>query len=304
MSGLLLHPEFLLKVPFRGKRLARDLEKRAQEVAARIAAKPADRSVGVTVLIRTKNNEVEIGQLLDDIRANQEYFAGPVQVVLVDTESTDDTLFIAKHYDKFFEVTIVPIKQKDFDYATSLNVGFEAARHALVFVLVGHSCLSNKLTLAAAVMYANMPDFIGGFCYTVPNANASLTEKLAMGFYEPAGMISRPAVPLTKEVMGMMGGNCSLVRREAWEKLGGYDPRYGAGGEDADFGRRALAAGYKIMIDPVLTVHHTHGLSFLDNLRQLHYWSKLGKPVPFDAAKLAKFRNDLALEDKADSPAD
>ena len=172
MNSLLLHPENLLRVPFRGKRMAADLEKRAQEVKGLISSRSAAQSTGVTVLIRTKNDSASIGQLMEDIRANQEYFAGPVQVVLVDTESSDDTRAIAQSYSKFFEVTIVPIKQVEFDYAKSLNIGFAAAKHPIIFTLVGHSSFSNKMTLAGAGLYIDKPDFVGGFCYTVPNANA------------------------------------------------------------------------------------------------------------------------------------
>lgn len=293
MNSLLLHPENLLRVPFRGKRLVADLEKRAQEVKEFISSRSTAQSTGVTVLIRTKNDSASIGQLMEDIRANQEYFAGPVQVVLVDTESSDDTRAIAQGYSKFFEVTIVPIKQAEFDYAKSLNIGFAAAKHPVIFTLVGHSSLSNKMTLMAAGLYSDKQDFVGGFCYTVPNANASLIERLVMGFVEPGGMLSRPPTPLVKPIMGMMGANCSVVRRKVWEELDGYDKRYGAGGEDSDLGRRAVAAGYSIMIDPVLTVHHTHGLGLIDNIRQYFYWRKLARPLPFDAAELAKFRPDL-----------
>jgi GT2 family glycosyltransferase len=294
MSDLLLHPENLLRVPVRGKQMAQNLERRVQEFRDQVSTLPADRSVGISILIRTKNDAGELGQLLDDIRANQEYFAGPIQIVLVDTESTDDTVKIAKRYDKFFEVTIVPIKQARFNYPLSLNVGFKAAKHGLVFTMVGHTALSNKLTLAAAGLYAQRKDYVGGFCYTMPNANASLTELLGFGFALPFSMISKPAKLLTKELMGMMGANCSVVRREVWEELGGYDLRFAAGGEDADFGRRAWKAGYKIMVDPVLTVHHTHGLGPIGNARQFLYWWKLGQPRGFDASKLEKFRPDLA----------
>lgn len=297
--SLLLHPENLLRVPFRGKRMAADLERRAHELKQLVESTPTDSAVGITVLIRTKNDAAEIGQIMDDIRANQQYFSGPVQVVLVDTESSDDTLAIAKRYDKFFEVSVVPIKQLEFDYATSLNVGFAAAKHGLVFTLVGHSSLTNKLTLAAGGLYGGKPELAGGFCYPMPNRNASLTERLAIGFSRPAAMLTKPASLLDKEIMGMMGANCSLVRRAVWKKLGGYDKDYGAGGEDAEFGRRARAAGYKITVDPLLTVYHTHGLGPIGSIRQLLYWRKLGKPLPFDAKRLAKFRSDLGLKSSA-----
>jgi glycosyltransferase involved in cell wall biosynthesis len=294
MSELLLHPENLLRVPVRGSQMVENLERRVQELRDQVSTLPVDRSLGISILIRTKNDAGEIGQLLDDIRANQEYFAGPIQIILVDTESSDDTLKIAKRYDKFFEVTVVPIKQAEFDYPKSLNRGFEAAKHGLVFTLVGHSALTNKLTLAAARLYAGRSDYVGGFCYTMPNSNATFMERLAYGFGRPAGMLKTAASPLTKEIMGMMGANCSVVRREAWKKLGGYNLYYAAGGEDADFGRRAMAAGYKVVIDPVLTVYHSHGLGFIGNARQMMYWWKLGKPRGFDASRLEKFRPDLA----------
>jgi len=298
MSELLLHPENLLRVPFRGKQMAENLEKRVQEFKDKLSALPAGRSAAISILIRTKNDAGELGQLLDDIRANQAYFKGPLQIVLVDTESTDETVKIARRYDKFFEVTVVPIKQAEFDYPKSLNSGFEAAKHGLVFTLVGHTALTNKLTLAAIGLYADRPEYAGGFCYTMPNRNASLTEHVGFGFGRPAQMLKAPAGTLTKEIMGMMGANCSVVRREVWQKLGGYNPAYAAGGEDADFGRRAWAAGYKIMLDPVLTVYHSHGLGFWGNVRQLRYWWGLGKPRRFEAAKLEKFRPDLAAKSR------
>jgi GT2 family glycosyltransferase len=289
MSDLLLHPENLFRVPFVGRRLVRDLEQRAREALAQ----PADPAVGVTVLIRTKNDKKFIGGIMDDLRANQEYFRGKVQVVLVDTESTDGTVEIAQRYNKFFDITVVSIKQKDFNYATSLNVGFEAAKHEPVFMIVGHSRLTNKATLAAVAQYANRKEFAGGYCWPMPSATATLADRLQT-ITGPMAKIHKPACLVKKASVYIMGANCALVRRSIWKELGGYNERYGAGGEDWEFGVRAMAAGYKVMIDPALTVYHSHELSFVEHLRQIHYWQTLTtKPNQFDASALAKYRKDL-----------
>ena len=83
-------------------------------------------------------------------------------------------------------------------------------------------------------------------------------------------------------------GACMAVRREVWEKLGGFDEGLGAGtrfraGEDGDFAIRALLAGYWIYETPAVYVTH-HGLRKWADLPALidGYWFGTG-------AVLAKF---------------
>jgi glycosyltransferase involved in cell wall biosynthesis/GT2 family glycosyltransferase len=50
-------------------------------------------------------------------------------------------------------------------------------------------------------------------------------------------------------------GTCFLVRRDVFEALGGFDTRYWLYGEEADFCRRALDAGWRIAV-----VDHAHAI--------------------------------------------
>ncbi len=50
---------------------------------------------------------------------------------------------------------------------------------------------------------------------------------------------------------------CNLfVRRETFEKLGGFDESFGYIGEDTDFVRRALDSGARVVLDPSVRVRH------------------------------------------------
>lgn len=57
-----------------------------------------------------------------------------------------------------------------------------------------------------------------------------------------------------------MTGCCLLVRRDCWERLGGFDTDFFLYYEDVDFCRRARAAGWAVWFEPALAVTHHHPL--------------------------------------------
>lgn len=93
-------------------------------------------------------------------------------------------------------------------------------------------------------------------------------------------------------MLGFLATNASLINKVAWAEIGGFDEAYAAGGEDGAFAKAVIQAGHKIVVDPAMSVHHTHGLGFVDSLRQLRYWTTLGKPQAFSQQRLAKFRKE------------
>ena len=58
-----------------------------------------------------------------------------------------------------------------------------------------------------------------------------------------------------------VSGACMLVRREAFESVGGFDDRYWMYWEDADLCRRLVDLGWRIFYEPSAVVHHATGAS-------------------------------------------
>ena len=58
-----------------------------------------------------------------------------------------------------------------------------------------------------------------------------------------------------------VSGACMLVRREAFDAVGGFDEGYWMYWEDADFCRRLWDAGWQVFFEPAATVHHATGAS-------------------------------------------
>lgn len=276
----LLHEELLLQIPLTGEFVRDSLAERASEVMMSTNGLP---DPNVSVLIRSRNNVDQLEMLLEDVR-NQR-FDGEVEVVLVDTESTDGTVQVGKD----FGATIVPVAQHGFTYPNALNRGFAAASHPWVYSFVDHSLLSNDQILRIATRSGAQADVAGVSGITLPNANASWVERAATAVNFP-NRVRKPASTASKLVLGFLATNASLISKEAWAEVGGFDEAYAAGGEDGAFAKAVLEAGHKIVVDPAMSVHHTHGLGLADSLRQFRYWTTLSKPQAFSQEKLAKFR--------------
>ena len=58
-----------------------------------------------------------------------------------------------------------------------------------------------------------------------------------------------------------VSGACFLIRRETWDRLGGFDPAYFMYMEDVDLCWRARAAGYEVGYEPGAEVIHVQGVS-------------------------------------------
>lgn len=85
----------------------------------------------VSIVIRAFNEEKHLGNLLDSI---QQQTVRDIEIILVDSGSTDRTLAIAARY----PITVLHIKPGEFTFGRSLNLGLRAARADLAVVASAH----------------------------------------------------------------------------------------------------------------------------------------------------------------------
>ncbi|MEN8172259.1 MAG: glycosyltransferase family 2 protein [Chloroflexota bacterium] len=84
-----------------------------------------------SVVIRAYNEAESIGRLLSGIKKQT---LKNVEIILVDSGSTDDTVAIASNY----SVEIVHIRPEDFTFGRSLNMGIAAASGEFVVIISAH----------------------------------------------------------------------------------------------------------------------------------------------------------------------
>jgi glycosyltransferase involved in cell wall biosynthesis len=283
MSAELLHPELFDKTPVFGGRVRSEIARHATEITP-----SADRPK-LSVVIRTRNEREQLEALLDDL--DQQEGINDTQVIIVDTESTDGTRQLAEaRADEVIRLT-----QAEFTYPKASNLGVEAADNPVAYVTVGHALMATTKTLIAATNHFTDPNVAGVFANVFPGPNASVTERIAT---MNTSLVLREPHAVEGVEPGLLGATSTAISKEIWSELGKFDPRYEAGGEDTELGRKMLEHGYDVVFDPLLNVHHSHGIGPINAIKQVIAWNKMLKgPQQFDAGGLRQRRPDLYQKD-------
>jgi glycosyltransferase involved in cell wall biosynthesis len=285
----LLHPELLETVPFGNLRTAKLLNQRISDT---LVDDPRS-DPNVSLVVRVFNEAAKLEKLFEDI--DKQLYSGEVQVIVVDNCSRDRSAEVAKGHG----AEVVTLPRSEFTYPRSMNVGVEAAGNDLVFLTVAHVRLSNTHNLHAGARHFNRNDnTAGAFGTCLPGEGASYLERWAAAG-DPTLFLARPAKPIKKCGLGALGATGAMISKRVWTELGRFDERYQAGGEDTALAKLMLKAGYRLVQEPAMTVHHSHGLGFKDTVKQYIHQRATRAPTQFDEQRLMARRPDLRANELA-----
>lgn len=195
-----------------------------------------------SIVIRAYNEENHIGRLLTGISQQS---LGNVQIILVDSGSSDATLAIASR----FPVEIVQIRPEDFTFGRSLNDGIRQAKAELIVI-------------ASAHVYPVYPDWLQrllepfddsqvGLVYGKQRGNASTK-------FSEHQIFARwfPEQPQTRQPHPFCNNANAAIRRRLWEEHA-YDETL-PGLEDLEWARWVMEQGYCIAYVPQAEIIHVH----------------------------------------------
>jgi len=236
----------------------------------------------ISIIIRAKNEARNLRKLIPQIKAQKSINQKDIEIIVVDNESSDKTQEVARNFGK-----VISISDKDFSYPKASNLGIKKSHGEIIIMLDAHAELIRNDWLKNIIKYFDDPEVAGVYSPELPASNASIWEKL---FYIPAFYFRKITSPdvITSARPGVMAAVCCALRKSFWNKHH-FNEKYGAGGEDLEWGIWALKNGYKIIRDTNCAVYHSHGLSLKNLIRQYKYWIYIRRPHPFDRGKL-KYR--------------
>ncbi|MHC4172908.1 MAG: glycosyltransferase family 2 protein [Planctomycetota bacterium] len=202
----------------------------------------------ISCIIRTYNEAKYIGRVIETIRS-QEKFGNAVEIVVIDSGSTDATLKIARKH----IVKIIEIPKVEFNYSRSLNLGIENSVGDLIVILSAHSVPCSNDWLKTMVACLEDKTVAGVYCRQIPWPEADLPEVLMIE--RMFGENRRVFCEKTPENNVSFSNAGSCIRRSVWNE---HHFANLPAAEDLEWVQWAIAHGYKIVYEPGAIVWHSH----------------------------------------------
>jgi glycosyltransferase involved in cell wall biosynthesis len=198
-----------------------------------------------SIIIRAYNEEQHIGRLLAGINAQT---VKDVQVILVDSGSTDSTVRIAQQ----FPVDVVTIKPEEFTFGRSLNYGIARAEADLV-------------VMASAHVYPVYPDWLETLLAPFKDPQVALSYGKQRGCettqFSEHQIFHQwfPEISVSRQTTPFCNNANSAIRRALWQEHP-YDEMLPAL-EDLAWSNWAQKNGYAIAYCAEAEVIHVHNES-------------------------------------------
>ncbi|RJR35902.1 MAG: glycosyltransferase [Deltaproteobacteria bacterium] len=195
-----------------------------------------------SVIIRCCNEERHIGLLLDGLIQQT---ARGVEIIVVDSGSTDATLSIAARY----PTRIISIPPEEFSFGRSLNLGCRQARGKFLVFASAHAYPVFKVWLERLLAPFADPNVAMVYGKQRGNEVTKYSEHRVFAKWFPDQSDPNQKHPFCNNAN-------AAIRRKVWEKLP-FDETL-TGLEDIDWANRAMQSGQKIAYAADAVVAHVH----------------------------------------------
>ena len=224
-------------------------------------------SSSVSVIVPVRNGEHTIQPLLESLQ-KLDYDRNKVEVIVVDGNSTDKTREIVKKY----PVKLVTEKRIGLNLAR--NIGIKSSNGEII-AFTDSDCIvppdwitrivenfkDSKVSCVGGSAKAFDSDFVSQY------ADNSIVR--LMPFFT-----KREELEKVKPFFRHPAGCNMAFRRKVAEEVGYFDERIQFGFDEVEFADRVCRAGYKMILDPKVTVWHKHRSTLGEFLKQNFQYGK------------------------------
>jgi len=176
------------------------------------------------------------------------------EIILVDNNSSDSSIeFVKNNYPEIIMIKL----DKNYGFAYPNNVGAKNARGQLLLFL-NNDTITTPNFVSELVKIMNSDPKIGICQSLLLKINDEVDS--SGDFIDSIGVAysSKERVKTVKEILSAKGASM-IIRKDIFERLGGFDEKFFVSFEDVDLGWRCWILGYKVLINPYSVVYHIGG---------------------------------------------
>lgn len=198
-----------------------------------------------SIIIRSFNEERHIGRLLDGIARQQLTEGNTIEVIVVDSGSSDSTVAIAEK----MGAKVVHISKEEFSFGRALNMGCSSASGDILLFASAHVYPVYTDWVEKMMSPFTSKDIALVYGRQVGNEMTRFSEHEVFAKWFPSQSNYDQPTPFCNNA------NCA-IRRSLWGEQP-YD-EYLTGLEDLDWASKMMSRGYKIAYEAEAPVVHVH----------------------------------------------
>lgn len=197
----------------------------------------------VSVVLTTYNSEDTIEDVLISLTRQRDIPISNIELIIVDGGSTDNTLVILRRFlemwaNIFYDARLI-VHDKNYGLSRARNDGIKASRGKYVLIL-DHDVIMSESTLSKLVKFLESAPLQIAAC-----------SPLLVPF--PSSIVDSWMVVVLKDRITRASSvaNCTLLRREVFERAGLYDETLGPPftiAEDMEYCARIMRSGYDVVV--------------------------------------------------------
>lgn len=233
----------------------------------------ASRPIVSAIVVSYRTPDLTVSAL----RSLVDFLPSPSELWVVDNASGDGSMNQVR--ERCPEAKIIELTENvGFGRANNIALGRSDGEYLLL--LNSDARLTDRRTIphmiermredpSLAVLGPKLTDADGNHEFSA-RAFPTLTRECVrrFGFYllAPRATVGRLLLgdfwtPTSPTLVDWVTGACMLVRRSAYEEIGGFDPRLFMYGEEQEWARRFHRAGWRVLYDPEVSVVHRRAAS-------------------------------------------
>ena len=199
----------------------------------------------------------------------------PINLIIVDNASVDDSLEKIEQLDAGKHQLRIIYNSENLGFARAVNIGAKVGESSNL-MLLNPDCEIHPHSLRKLIKSANTFDDFGvmgalvfnedgteqrGCRRLEPTFTRSVVTALRLGKYFQSVNLQGDKLPTAPMSLDAVSGSAMLIDRATFERVNGMDEGYFLHVEDLDFCRRVREAGKRIYFTPEVSIFHHHGAS-------------------------------------------